>query len=55
VERRRSPRIPRVAPERSVGLGHSTVAFTLDVYSHAIPAVEEEAAAAVAALFVPGS
>lgn len=41
------------ARDLSARLGHSTVAFTLDVYSHAIPAVEEEAAAKVAALFVP--
>ena len=39
----------------SARLGHSSVAFTLDVYSHAIPSVEEESAAAVAALFVPSS
>jgi len=37
----------------SARLGHSTTAFTLDFYVHAIPAVEEEAAAAVAALIVP--
>lgn len=41
------------ARDLSARLGHSTVAFTLDIYSHAIPAVEEEAAAKVAALFVP--
>ena len=38
---------PKVVSER---LGHSTVSITLDVYSHAIPAMEEEAAAKVAAL-----
>lgn len=38
---------PKVVSER---LGHSTVALTLDVYSHAIPAMEEEAAAKIAAL-----
>lgn len=42
---------PKVVSER---LGHATVALTLDVYSHAIPAMEEDAAAAVAAL-VSGS
>jgi integrase len=31
-------------------LGHSTVALTMDVYSHAIPAMEEEAAVRIAAL-----
>jgi integrase len=31
-------------------LGHATVAFTLDVYSHAVPALQEEAAERVAAL-----
>jgi integrase len=38
---------PKVMSER---LGHSTVAMTMDTYSHAIPALEEEAAAALAAL-----
>jgi integrase len=38
---------PKVVSER---LGHSTVSMTLDTYSHAIPALEEEAAATVAAL-----
>lgn len=38
---------PKVVSER---LGHSTVSLTLDVYSHAIPALQEDAAALVAAL-----
>ena len=38
---------PKVVSER---LGHATVSITLDTYSHAIPAMEEEAAAKVAAL-----
>lgn len=38
---------PKVVSER---LGHSTIAITLDTYSHAIPAMEEEAAAKVARL-----
>jgi integrase len=38
---------PKVVSER---LGHATVAFTLDVYSHAVPAMQEEAADRVAAL-----
>ena len=40
---------PKVVSER---LGHSTVSLTLDVYSHAIPALQEDAAATVAALIV---
>jgi integrase len=38
---------PKVVQER---LGHSSVAFTLDRYSHAIPAMQEAAAATVARL-----
>ena len=38
---------PKVVSER---LGHSSVAITLDVYSHVVPAMEEEAAAKVAAV-----
>jgi integrase len=38
---------PKVVQER---LGHSSVAFTLDKYSHAIPAMQEDAAATVARL-----
>lgn len=38
---------PKVVQER---LGHSTVAMTLDVYSHVVPSMEEEAAERVAAL-----
>jgi integrase len=38
---------PKVVSER---LGHATVAFTLDVYSHAVPALQEEAADRIAAL-----
>jgi integrase len=38
---------PKVVSER---LGHASVAFTLDTYSHAIPALEEEAAERIAAL-----
>jgi integrase len=38
---------PKVVQER---LGHSSVAFTLDRYSHAIPAMQEDAAATVARL-----
>jgi integrase len=38
---------PKVVCDR---LGHSTVAITLDIYSHVIPALSEEAAATVAAM-----
>jgi hypothetical protein len=38
---------PKVVFER---LGHATVSMTLDVYSHAIPALQEDAAAKIAAL-----
>jgi integrase len=38
---------PKVVSER---LGHATVSMTLDTYSHAIPAMQEDAAAKVAAL-----
>ena len=33
-------------------LGHATVAFTLDVYAHTVPAMEEEAAQKVADLIL---
>ncbi len=39
---------PKVMQER---LGHSSVAFTLDIYSHAIPTMQGEAAQKVAARF----
>jgi integrase len=38
---------PKVVSER---IGHASVAITLDVYSHAVPALEESAAALVASL-----
>ena len=38
---------PKVVSER---LGHASVGITLDTYSHAIPAMQEDAAAKVAAL-----
>jgi len=38
---------PKVVSER---LGHAAVSFTLDVYSHAIPAMQEEAANLIAEL-----
>jgi integrase len=43
---------PKVVSER---LGHTTVAMTLDIYSHAIPALEQDAAATVAALIQEGA
>lgn len=42
---------PKVVQER---LGHGTISITLDVYSHAIPAMQEEAADRVAALVGQG-
>jgi integrase len=41
---------PKVVSER---LGHATVSFTLDVYSHVLPGLQEDAAAKVAALIEP--
>jgi integrase len=38
---------PKVVADR---LGHSTISVTLDTYSHAIPGLQEEAAAKVAGL-----
>jgi integrase len=38
---------PKVVSER---LGHATISITLDTYSHAIPAMQEEAAALIAQL-----
>jgi integrase len=38
---------PKVVSER---LGHATVSITLDTYSHAIPAMQEEVAALIAGL-----
>ena len=38
---------PKVVSER---LGHASVAITLDTYSHAIPAMQEDAAVRIAAL-----
>lgn len=40
---------PKVVSER---LGHATVSFTLDVYSHVLPAMDEEAASRVAGLIL---
>ena len=40
---------PKVVSDR---LGHSSITVTLDIYSHAVPALQEEAAATVAALFL---
>ena len=43
---------PKVVSER---LGHATVSITLDTYSHAIPAMQEEAAALIAGLVFANS
>jgi integrase len=42
---------PKVVSER---LGHSTIAITLDTYSHVLPSMQREAAEAVAALVAAG-
>ena len=42
---------PKVVSER---LGHATIAITLDTYSHAIPAMQEEVAALIAGLVFAG-
>ena len=42
---------PKVVSER---LGHATIAITLDTYSHAIPAMQEEAATLIAGLVFAG-
>jgi len=42
---------PKIVSER---LGHATVSITLDTYSHAIPAMQEEAAALIAGLVFSG-
>jgi integrase len=39
---------PKVVQER---LGHASIAITLDVYSHVVPAMQQDAAERVAALF----
>jgi integrase len=39
---------PKVVQER---LGHASIAVTLDIYSHAVPAMQEDAAERVAALW----
>ena len=41
---------PRVVQER---LGHSNIAITLQIYSHVLPTMHDEAAATVAATFMP--
>jgi integrase len=38
---------PKIASE---ALGHSSVAFTLDTYSHVVPAMQEQAGAAIEAV-----
>ena len=43
---------PKVVQER---LGHSSITVTLDTYSHAIPAMQAEAADVVAALIDGGA
>jgi integrase len=40
---------PKIVQER---LGHSSIAITLDTYSHAIPTLQETAASLVATLML---
>ena len=42
---------PKVVSERR---GHATISITLDTYSHAIPAMQEEAEALIAGLVFAG-
>jgi integrase len=42
---------PKVVSER---LGHSTVSLTLDTYTHAVPALQEEAAETIASVILEG-
>ena len=42
---------PKVVSER---LGHSTVAITMDLYSHVMPGIQDEAAARLDALLASG-
>ncbi len=42
---------PKIVSER---LGHASVSFTLDVYSHVLPGLQEDAAATVAGLVLDG-
>lgn len=41
---------PKAMQERS---GHSTIATTLDVYSHVLPSMQQEAASKIDVLFKP--
>lgn len=43
---------PKIVSER---LGHSTISFTLDIYSHAVPHMQEEAANQLGRLIFPTS
>jgi integrase len=47
---------PGRCPSQDVSerLGHATVSITLDISSHAIPALQEEAAALIAGLMFTG-
>ena len=40
---------PKIVSSR---LGHASVGFTLDVYSHALPGIDREAAHTIASMFV---
>ena len=43
---------PKVVSER---LGHASVGITLDTYSHVLPSMQTEAAAAIDQLFAPAA
>jgi hypothetical protein len=50
----RGPAVLLDSPPRAERLGQATVSITLDTYSHAIPAMQGEAAALIAGLvFAP--
>jgi integrase len=52
IQRRERP-VPvawRSSEDRPERLGHASIAITLDIYSHAIPAMQEDAAENIAAL-----
>ena len=44
---------PRSRIDSKRRLGHASVGITLDIYSHVVPAMREDAAAAVATLIFP--
>jgi hypothetical protein len=47
--------LPQTSAQASERLGHASVAFTLQTYSHVIPGMGKDAAATVADLILPGT